>query len=294
MIARGEDVGERHGAAGLRRHSNGAPAHLQRVRRRLQHHGRDAEGLVAQGVGGFADGAGGRDQSARGKGAGVERRRTAVARVDGDRLVVDAEDLGADLRERRLAALAEGRDAGVEVDAAGAVRPQGHALVGAEAGAAPCQEARAGIARALDEGREADARQPLVVAAFPTFGTMRGIVDCAGGQLQGLQIITVVVDRAARRGPGQVFGPQHVLPPQLQRVDLQLACEPVDQNLQGEVHLRLAVAAIGPDRRLVGERDAALHRRIGHLVGAGEDHAGELRRAVGRVPGAEGRWCTGW
>ena len=116
---------------------------------------------------------------------------------------------------------------------------------------------------------------------------MRVVIDGLGGHLQGLQIVAAVVDGPARRGPGQIFRPQHVLPAQFQRVDLQAARQPVDEDLQRKIDLRLTVAAIGADRGLVGERDAALDGRIGHLVGAGEDHARELRRAVRRVPGAE-------
>ena len=161
--------------------------------------------------------------------------------------------------------------------------------MGAEARAAPCEKARAGVSRALDEGGEADARQPLVVARFPASGAVPRVIDGVCGHLERLQIVAAVVDGPARRGPGQVLRPQHVPPPERQRVDLQTARQPVDQDLQGEVDLRLAVAAIGADGRLVGERDTALDRRIGHLVGAGEDDAGELGRAEGRVPGAEVR-----
>src|SRR4051794_35414833 len=109
-------------------------------------------------------------------------------------LAGDAENIGGDLCERRLAAFPERGDAAVEVDRSGAVRAQRHALMRAELGASPREEPRARVARALDESAEADAGDPAGSVRRFRRPTVSLVAGGLGRHPERARIVAAVVD----------------------------------------------------------------------------------------------------
>src|SRR6476646_707681 len=124
--------------------------------------------------------------------------------MDPDRAVVHTEHAADHLGERRLAALTHGRDPGVEVDPAGAVRPERDALVRAELGTAAGEEARAGIPGALDERGEPDTGQPTVGRGQPPGSAVLVPADGVRSHPEAQLVVPAVVHRAGGVLPGEL------------------------------------------------------------------------------------------
>jgi hypothetical protein len=92
-----------------------------------------------------------------------------------------------------------------------------------------------------------------------------------------------VVEALAR----QALRGDEVAPAELGAIDPELAGKPVDRPLDHEVRLRLAPAAVGAQRHLVGHHGACAHAGVRDLVDAREHHGGQPERAVAH--GVHGR-----
>ena len=111
--------------------------------------------------------------------------------------------------------------------------------------------------------------------------------DRIGGHAKAALVVAAVVDRAGRIDPGELVGLDHVHGAQLDRVQAETASELVHQALVGEVHLRLPVPSVRPDRGLVRDDHSALDEAVVDLVRPVEHDRRELRRPEGGVQAAE-------
>ena len=162
-------------------------------------------------------------------------------------------------------------------DRAGAVDPHARELRGRAAGV-------------LDVDRDPDAAQAAAPARFGAPPGKAGPVDRLEPAVEIALELRWRVDRPRRRMPGHLRWRDQVAPPQLDPVDPGLARRGVDQALEQVAELGARDAAVGGDRRGVGEhaferemvgRDpvgAAHHRR--HPVHEHEHRAGRQIAAV--------------
>src|SRR6266850_200894 len=97
----------------------------------------------------------------------------------------------------------------------------------------------------------------------------------------------------AHRADAQIIRRQGVwrnerLEAQLRWIEFQLFRDLVEMHFEGEARLRRTVTALGPARRLVGERARALEPVARHLIGDGLERARVVgaRHAVGAVAAA--------
>ncbi len=175
------------------------------------------------------------------------------------------ERVGGDLPAHRLQALADAgradihrdRTVGFDVDAGvllGAGRAALHEATERDAVIAPVNELalERELVAPLEFG-EATVECHSVVAAVEFFFLL-GFVEC-GDRVRHLRLA------------------HQIAPPKFHRIDAELRGRDVDQPLAKEVGLEPPRAAIGADRRLVGEHRVRLNVHVVDVVGAG----GELR-----------------
>ena len=116
---------------------------------------------------------------------------------------------------------------------------------------------------------------------------VRRPADGLGRHPQAPLVVAAVVDRADRVHPGKLVRRHHVHRAQLDRVSAEPPGQLVHHPFVGEVDLRLAVAAVGADRGLVGDHDAPFHEAVLHLVRPVEHDRGQLGGPERRVQPAE-------
>jgi hypothetical protein len=108
--------------------------------------------------------------------------------------------------------------------------------------------------------------------------------------VERLEIIAAVVGERDRRGVGKGVVGDEVAPAELCRFDLHLARRTIDEALHDVAGLRAPGAAIGVDRRRVGEDSLDLDMDRGRRVVAGEQGAvtpGRDRRREAAEIGSE-------
>ena len=234
----------------------------------------DLLALVDHLVGGFDDRRTARHDRLRAAGAAAGDQEVAVALDQLDLVERDAELLGQHLGEGRPVALAVVERAGDDGDIA----------VGLEADAAHLLHRRRGDLEIV-----ADA-QPAQLAARLALGLAR--VEARDvGELQRLVEergeLAAVVGRARRRLEGHLLGLDVVALAHLDLVDAHLARRGVDQPLHEVVGLGPPGAAIGADRRGVGEgdlgRDLDQRRAVDGGEVAGDAHRAHQRADIGEV-----------
>ena len=191
---------------------------------------------------------------------------------DADAAVVEAERVGADLRHRRLEALAHRRAAGEDLDAA----------VGVHGDPRPVGRPAAAL---FEEEREPG---PYALPGPPPpgeAGLERVPADC-GERLVEQQRVIARVQRqrgdarlVESEGAGQGRARDQVAAADLDPVDAERRGRRVDQPLADERALVAAGGAVGRRRRLVGQPQPADRAEGGHPVEAGH-HA---HRAVGHA-----------
>ena len=188
--------------------------------------------------------------AAAGEGADAERHRGRVAAHDGDVLERDAEHVGADLRERRLVALAGAHRAGGDDGVAGQVERHPRALEGADGGA-------------LDVAGDADAPPDTARAQRRLLAPERVVAGrvqrCVQHRAEVAAVVHERVAVAVRHAevPRQLGGGEVVAPADLGGVEPELAGEAVDRAVHREHRLRPAGPAVRRVRRLVRDRRPA-------------------------------------
>ena len=225
---------------------------------------------------------------ARAVGAHAEQDLRGVAVHDVDVLDRHAETVGDDLREGGLVALAVRVRAGEHRDGAGGMHAD---LARFEQAGARAERARDGGGRdaaGFDVGGVADAAQLAVLhrVFFPRRKT--GDVGQLQRRLQRRIVVAGVVLQRDRRLIRELA--DEVAPAQLRRVDLQLARGGLDQALDDVGRLRPSRAAVGIDRRGVGEHRGHFAVDLRRGVLAGEQRRvqdGRNARSEGREVGAE-------
>ena len=139
----------------------------------------------------------------------------------------------------------------------------------------------------LDIGGDADAAQLAARRRFLATLLEARVVGGFESHVERLEIIAAVVGERHRRGVGEGVVGDEVAPAELHRVDLHLARRAIDEALDDIAGLRAPGAAIGVDRRGVGEDslDLDIDRRRG--VVAGEQGAvapgGNRRREAAEI-----------
>ncbi len=197
----------------------------------------------------------------------------------------DADLLGDDLRERRLVALALAHAGHAYDGLAGGVHPQLAAVGHAEAEDVHVL-ARTGADR-LGEERDADAHQLAALALLRLLAPQLVVPGDLEGDVERAFVLAGVVDPAGLGGVRELLGLDEVLPPQLDRVHLELVGQAVHDPLD-------EVDRLGdPERARVGHAAGCLvrvdrgHVAVGGLqvVAAGEDaeEAGGVLRRRGRA-----------
>ncbi len=201
------------------------------------------------------------------------RRRRVEAAGHRDRVRGEPELVGHDLREHRLVALAARRIAQRHAHLAVGLHahhrrlrrarrraPAGDDLVGGEVGA-----------RRLHRGGDADAEQPALVARGGLLGPPAPrVVEPLERAPQRRRVVAAVVLGAGRRGVGHLVGGHVVAQPQLGRVQVEAPGQQRHRALDREAHERLADAAVGPARALVGEHRPGLVAHRGDPVAVGD------------------------
>ena len=221
-------------------------------------------------------------------GAHAELDQVGVAVDDLDRLRRDAEPVGDDLGEGRLVTLSVGGGAGVDGDGTGGVDAHVGALPQSGLSAQRADDRRGRETASLDVGRETDPELPAA-----------GAVGAAGRLLAAQVVVADHLERAVhrRRVVARVVRERDLglVREGVRRHEVSLANfdRPQTSRVAGEVHqplddegrLRPSGAAVGVDRRGMGEDagDMAVDRR--DVVLAGQQSAVE----IGRHGGREGR-----
>ena len=211
-------------------------------------------------------------------GATARDQPVAVALHQPDALERNAKPARQELRQRRPVALSVIEGAGddgdgavaLEMDAAHLVRRRRRDF-----------EIAADAAAAQLAGGEA--LQPALFESVPVRG-----LDCAREEARE---VAGIVGRADRRRVRQFLRPDLVAPAQFDRIDADLPRRGVDEPFHVVVALRPAGAAIGADRRSVGEDAARRHLHQRRAVGAdavlgdveGRHHRPERRQVCAHV-----------
>ena len=262
-------------------HEDASVGEAQRIRRAAPLRSGDARQLVAQFHRRQMHGAGHRAGKAARVVAGSHRPGVLVGvelDVDHHRLGRDAERVGHHLRAHGHVALAGGR--GGDRDGGAAQQVDRHrgggdrAVLRAGLGALLGCQRRRDVAhvgdRRLDDGGAADAVQPALRAQRGLVRLQR--VECGGGHgVVGDRVIVAGVEqRAGGSAIRELLAPHVVAAAQVDRIDLQLRGDAVDQSLEREVDLRAAEAAHQPGRRLVEHGHAVAHRQARDVVRAGQ------------------------
>ena len=244
----------------------GAGVQIQVVLGGLEHPGRDAASLVLDLARGLVHGRPAELQRPRGERADADRDQVGVA-VDHRHLVHrDAQFVLHEHGPRGVVALAVRGTAGV--DGRGAV------VVDGEAGGLPRLRVNGGD---LDVGREPDADLDRVIA-FPPLGLLRAQAVITGRLQHRGERVGVpagVVFGAAGRRERELVRRHDVQPAHLGRVHPDFGGEQVDGALDGRRGLRPAGAAIGGDRRGVGDGHPEGGLHPGDVVDAGRHQARE-------------------
>ena len=176
-----------------------------------------------------------------------------MAGADVDRVDVALEDVGDDLRRRRLVALALRRRAERDDDLAEDVELHRRDLVVPRELQLRVDHPRlAEVVRARVE-RRADPDAEQLAAAL---GVAAALVDAVPADqvepdVEHAGVVAGVVDAAVRRLVRHVLGADVVALPHLDRVELELVRDDVDHALGEPELLHARVAAVRRDRRLV-------------------------------------------
>ena len=189
---------------------------------------------------------------------------------------------GDDLRERRLVALAVAVRAGEDGDLAGRMHAHLAGLEQAGARAERAGDVRRRDAAGLDVGRVAEAAQ--LAALAPTAALRAGKPATSAISIALSSVRVVVADVVGQRRPASRTGSSvmKLLPPDLGRVHLHLARRLLDDALDDVGRLGPAGAAVGVDRRGVGEHRLHLAVDRRRRVLAGEQRRVEDRRHARR------------
>ena len=213
-------------------------------------------------------------------GAHAERHAAGVAVDDLDVLDRDAE-LGRDhLREGRLVALAVAVRAGEDGDGAGRVHPHLAGLEQTGARAERAGDVRRRESAGFDVARVAEAAQPALRGRFGLARREAGDVGALEHLVEVRRVVAGVVGQPDRRRIRK-FGDE-VLAPDRRRIHLHVARRLFDDALDHVGGFRPAGAAVGIDRRGVGEHRLDLDVDRRRLVLAGQQGAVEDRRHARR------------
>src|SRR5205814_9167050 len=169
-----------------------------------------AEHLVPDLAGGLLDGAGAGDHRATREAADAVWRALRVAAMNRDVAGVQPQQRGSQLRECRLRALPERRDARRDGGAPGPIHAQRHALVGAEARAGAAEERGGRIAGELHIARHADADVASLLPPLLLPRADRLVAHARERQLQAARVVAAVVRGAADVFERKLVGAQEV------------------------------------------------------------------------------------
>ncbi len=205
--------------------------------------------------------------------ADAERDAIGLAVNDAAAPVIDAERVGGNLRHHRLKPLPERRAAGDDIDHAGRIDGNSHAVGRAEPAL-------------LDKHRKPD---PDKFAARFALGNGRvelGPAGCGEKLIEQSDIVAAVVlnffaERLERPRIRHFLGSDRIAAAQCDAIDLELVRDCVDQPFAHEGRLVAAGRAVGGSRRLVGQAKVS-DRAIGrHPIRPGQDpgrHVDDARR----------------
>ena len=132
----------------------------------------------------------------------------------------------------------------------------------------------------LDEHRDADADLHRVAALAPggLLGPQVGVTGRVEHRVERLLVLAGVVGRAALGGERELVGAQEVAAAHLGRVHADLGGEQVHRPLDGRRGLGASGAAVGRDRRRVGDEHAGPRLHPLDVVHGGRHHAREHRQ----------------
>ena len=143
----------------------------------------------------------------------------------------------------------------------------------------------------LDVRREANAEVATVTPRGGLLGSKTAHIDDVLGQAEPGGVVAAVV--ASRRTvlkwqphvPRELIWLDEIAPPDLVRLELELARNAIDESLHDEAGVRPTGAAVGADARRVGVDNRELGPVVGHLVRTGQLGDGDDRydHAVRRV-----------
>ena len=203
-----------------------------------------------------------------------------------DCLRVYAEPVGDDLGEGRLVTLAVRGGTGVDGDRSGRVDANVGALPLASLGAERSDDRRRRQAACLDVGREADADLlAAVVAARRLLGAQIVVADHLQGAVHRWSVVAGVVGEGDLGLVREGVRRHEVPTANLHRTEAGGLAGEVHQPLDDEGRLGASGAAVGVDRRGVGENAGHVAVDCRDVVLPGHQRAVE----VGRHGGGEGR-----
>ena len=290
-VRRGGDLGERDRRLPV---AEDAVGDLDPVGGCVQHSGGDGDHLVAHLAGGLDDRSPAHHHRTAAPRPAAVGQDTGVAVADHDIVGADTQFVRGRLGEDGLVALTLGLGADDHVHLAVRLHGEHGHLVDAELPRQTVNVRRRGLHHLRDPHPDETVLRPRLVT--PAAG---GLVVRRLEQIRELVVEAAAVQHGAGGGHiGPLLVGDHVHPAHRHRIDAELLAHQVQNPLYQEDGLRLAVAAVGAHRRLVGRHAAQFEVVVLQVVTVGHDGRGddggprsqdvELRRAdVGDDLGAQ-------